>query len=277
MATAKAERLLNLVIALLNTRQFRTAQWIHQKVAGYADAPSADAFNRMFERDKQELREMGIPLLTDDRDGYRIPQVEFSLPELNFTPAETAALGLAARLWSTTTLESAGAGAVRKIRDAAEPGNKRPRPKAQTLRAEPPQLLQPRVRTGDPAFRPLWSAVQARRAVRFAYRKEGERDAETRHLHPWGLVFFHGRWYLVGFDQDRGARRTFRLSRITGPVAVTGPAGTVSVPGDVNLLETVTGQRRPGAPRDSHDQIAPGCGRRPATQCHPGTPVGRRQ
>src|SRR6478735_7398634 len=119
VATAKAERLLNLVIALLNTRQFRTAQWIHEKVAGYGDAPSTDAFNRMFERDKQELREMGIPLLTDDRDGYRIPQVEFSLPELNFTPAETAALGLAARLWSTTTLESAGAGAVRKIRDAA--------------------------------------------------------------------------------------------------------------------------------------------------------------
>jgi len=118
VATAKAERLLNLVIALLNTRQFRTAQWIHEKVAGYGDAPTADAFNRMFERDKQELREMGIPLLTDDRDGYRIPQVEFSLPELNFTPAETAALGLAARLWSTTALETAGAGAVRKIRDA---------------------------------------------------------------------------------------------------------------------------------------------------------------
>jgi len=273
VATAKAERLLNLVIALLNTRQFRTAQWIHDKVAGYADAPTSDAFNRMFERDKQELREMGIPLLTDDRDGYRIPQVEFSLPELNFTPAETAALGLAARLWSTTTLESAGAGAVRKIRDAAEPGNRRPREKAQTLRAEPPQLLQPRVRTGDPAFRPLWSAVQARRAVRFAYRKEGEREADTRHLHPWGLVFFHGRWYLVGFDLDRGAQRTFRLSRITGPVAVTGPAGTVRVPGDVNLLETVRASVAPPPRATATIRLRKDAGaglRRSATSVQPG-------
>jgi len=269
VATAKAERLLNLVIALLNTRQFRTAQWIHEKVAGYADAPTGDAFNRMFERDKQELREMGIPLLTDDRDGYRIPQVEFSLPELNFTPAETAALGLAARLWSTTALETAGAGAIRKIRDASGTANRRPRARPQTLRAEPPQLLQPRVRTGDPAFRPLWTAVQARRAVRFGYRKEGAREADTRHLHPWGLVFFHGRWYLVGFDLDRGAQRTFRLSRIVGPVAVTGPAGSVRVPGDVNLLETVRASVAPVARGNATLRLRKDAGaglRRSATQ-----------
>src|SRR6478752_6374129 len=277
VATAKAERLLNLVIALLNTRHFRTAQWIHEKVAGYGDAPSTDAFNRMFERDKQELREMGIPLLTDDRDGYRIPQVEFSLPELNFTPAETAALGLAARLWSTTTLETAGAGAVRKIRDATgttsgRTGQRGRAAKAQTLRAEPPQLLQPRVRTGDPAFRPLWTAVQARRAVRFGYRKEGAREADTRHLHPWGLVFFHGRWYLVGFDLDRAAQRTFRLSRIVGSVAATGPAGAVRVPGDVNLLETVRASVAPVAGGTARLRMRKDAGaglRRSATQVTP--------
>jgi proteasome accessory factor C len=275
VATAKAERMLNLVIALLNTRQFRTATWIRDKVAGYGEAPSTEAFNRMFERDKQELREMGIPLLTDDRDGYRIPQVEFSLPELNFTPAETAALGLAARLWSTTALESAGAGAVRKITDAGEPAKGRKRGPAQRTRGpvqrtEPP-LLQPRVRTGDPAFRPLWQAVQARRAVRFGYRKDGDRDAQTRHLQPWGLVSYRGRWYVVGFDLDRGERRTFRLSRITGSVNATGPAGAVRIPSGVNLLEMVRASVSPAARRSARVRVRVDAGaglRRAATAVH---------
>ena len=91
-ASAKTERLLNLVIALLNSRQYRTASWIRRNVAGYGDAPSDDAFFRMFERDKNELRELQVPLDTDGEDGYRIPPTEFSLPELTFTPAEFAAV-----------------------------------------------------------------------------------------------------------------------------------------------------------------------------------------
>ncbi|HYN71956.1 MAG TPA: WYL domain-containing protein, partial [Nakamurella sp.] len=107
MATAKAERLLNLVIALVNSPRYRSAAWIRDKVAGYADAPSDEAFFRTFERDKQELRELGIPLQTAStgEDGYRIPPVEFALPQLSFTPAETAALALAGRLWETTALD----------------------------------------------------------------------------------------------------------------------------------------------------------------------------
>ncbi len=128
------------------------------------------------------------------------------------------------------------------------------------------------MRTGDPAFRPLWTAVQARRAVRFGYRKEGAREADTRHLHPWGLVFFHGRWYLVGFDLDRAAQRTFRLSRIVGSVAATGPAGAVRVPGDVNLLETVRASVAPVAGGTARLRLRKDAGaglRRSATQVTP--------
>ena len=187
VATAKAERLLNLVIALLNTRQYRSAQWIRENVVGYAEAPTAEAFNRTFERDKQELRLMGIPVQTNDDGNYRIPQVEFALPELTFTPAETAALGLAARLWSTTSLAGAGAGALRKIKDAA-PGEADRNPVPEEVTAT--TLLQPRVRTADPAFRPVYDAVRARRAIRFDYRKEAAAQVESRRLEPWGLVSF---------------------------------------------------------------------------------------
>jgi proteasome accessory factor B len=237
VATAKAERLLNLVIALVNSPRYRTASWIRDKVAGYSDAPNDEAFFRTFERDKQELRELGIPLQTPPTgaDGYRIPPVDFALPAMSFTPSEAAALALAGRLWETTALATAGSGALRKIRDAAAADG--------DLQAVPEisaaTLLQPRVRTGDPAFGPLYAAVRARRAVTFDYRKDPGSPAERRRVQPFGLVSFRGRWYVIGHDEKRGDRRTFRLSRIAGPVKTVGRAGAVSTPDGIDLLAEV--------------------------------------
>lgn len=264
MPTSKAERLLNLVIALVNAPRFRSAAWIHQHVAGYADAPTVEAFNRMFERDKQELRELGIPVHTEGsaEDGYRIPQGEFALPPMSFSPAEAAALALAGRLWDTTVLADAGTGALRKIRDAAngardtavagagaasgegagseagaggEAGAGDVAPDTAAL------LLQPRVRTSDPGFAEIYAAIRARRAVRFDYRKDPAAPPERRTVQPWGLVSYRGRWYVVGHDQDRGAARTFRLSRITGVVKPFGRAGAVIAPAGIDLLAHVAG------------------------------------
>lgn len=253
MATAKAERLLNLVIALVNAPRFRTAAWIRERVAGYGDAPTEEAFFRMFERDKVELRELGIPLQTsedprgdgdelgsDDKGtaGYRIPPGEFALPPVSFTPAETTALGLAARLWETSDLSAAGAGAMRKIREAGATDDLDPADEA--LAAGPAGLLPPRVRTTDAAFAPLYAAVQARRVVTFDYRKRDGGPDEPRSVEPWGLVSHGGRWYLVGNDRHRKDRRTFRLSRIVGDVKATGRAGAVTVPAGLDLLDLVT-------------------------------------
>lgn len=253
MATAKAERLLNLVIALVNAPRYRTASWIRERVAGYGDSPSEEAFFRTFERDKTELRDLGIPLQTppDGSDGYLIPPGEFTLPQLTFTPAELAALGLAGRLWETTALGSAGTGAVRKLVDAAGAGE----PQRSAV-----GLLQPRVRTGDPAFAPLLAAVQSRRAVTFGYRKSPGDDPETRSVQPWGLVSYRGRWYLVGHDTDRGDRRTFRLSRIVGQVRTVGRAGSVEIPPELDLLALVAGSAERPAERTADLLIRPGRG-----------------
>ena len=253
MATAKAERLLNLVMALVNSPRYRSALWIRDKVAGYSDAPNDEAFFRTFERDKQELRELGIPVQTpsNGEDGYRIPPVDFALPAMTFTAAEAAALALAGRLWETTALATAGSGALRKIRDAAagdvtvgSPGAAVPANISSVHGPDVPEiaaatLLQPRVRTGDPAFEPLYAAVRARREVSFDYRKDPAGAAESRQLQPWGLVSFRGRWYVVGHDVKRGERRTFRLSRISGPVKNVGRAGAVHPPEGVDLLAEV--------------------------------------
>jgi predicted DNA-binding transcriptional regulator YafY len=248
--TSKAERLLDLVIALLNTRYYRSATWIRERVAGYDDAASDEAFSRMFERDKQELRDLGIPIETDPSgDGYRIRPGEFALPEMSFTAAESAALAVASRLWDTTVLGEAGSAALRKLRDAgdladdteADGGGPAGGPAGGPGGGPewPLAGVQARLRTAEPAFADLFAAIRARRAVPFDYRTAAGAVPEKRSLEPWGLVSYRGSWYVVGMDTVRDAPRTFRLSRITGAVKAVGRSGAVTVPPDVQLKERV--------------------------------------
>ena len=124
MSSARAERLVNLVLCLLSTRQFLSAERIRATVPGYADAPNDDAFFRMFERDKSELRELGVPLETgrnsgfDTTDGYRIARQDYELGEVDLEPDEAAAVALASRLWDSPELAGAAHGAVLKLRAA---------------------------------------------------------------------------------------------------------------------------------------------------------------
>ena len=109
MSARKTERLLNLVICLLATRRYLSAEQIRQTVAGYEELGD-DAFKRKFERDKEDLRDLGIPLETgsdsvfDDEPGYRIRRDDYSLPDIAFEPAELAVLGVAARTWQQASL-----------------------------------------------------------------------------------------------------------------------------------------------------------------------------
>ena len=116
MSKRKTERLLSLVVCLLSARRYLTATQIRDAVPGYPD--SFDAFKRMFERDKDELRELGIPLETganstgDEELGYRISRQAYMLPEIRLEPDEAAVLGLAARVWRRAELAGAAAGAL---------------------------------------------------------------------------------------------------------------------------------------------------------------------
>lgn len=242
MSTARAERLVNLVLALLATRQYLTAERIRGIVPGYADAPSDEAFFRMFERDKVELRELGIPIETgrnsafDGVDGYRIARRDYELGEIDLAPDEAAAIGLAVRLWDSPELTGQAQGALVKLRAAGV-----------EIDQSASAPVQPRVRT-EAAFAPMLAAVQQGRVVRFGYRRSGSPERMTRTLEPWGVVSWRGRWYAVGHDRDRAATRCFRLSRVLGDVQAVGPPGEVRRPTDVNLLEFVAGSG------DNHEQ-----------------------
>ena len=172
----RTERLVNLVICLLATRRFLTAAQIAETVPGYEhdrDDPRAhEAFQRKLERDKAELRALGVPLETgtdsvfDTEPGYRIARREYALPDISLEPDEAAVVGIAARLWQHAGLAAAASSGLAKLRAAGIEVD----PQA-TLGVEP-------VVTADAAFGPLVTAARERSEVTFDYRVP-ERDAPT--------------------------------------------------------------------------------------------------
>jgi proteasome accessory factor B len=203
---AKLDRLLNLVAALIDTTVPLTAEDIRERVPGYSD--SDDAFHRSFERDKDDLRELGVPIeivtvehLEQPRAGYTILRDRYELEDPGLEPDELAALHLAA-----TTIQVEGLDpddveeGLRKLGGLAVAPTGSDSPMGAV--PMPRQLLD------------LFGAILERRVVEFGYG-----DA-TRHVQPYRLQFERGRWYLSGHDVDREAPRSFRLDRIDGAVRV---------------------------------------------------------
>mgnify|MGYP001221283558 CR=1 FL=1 len=222
---AKTERLLNLVIALLSTRRPLTKSQLRTAVPHYQQTASDEAFDRMFERDKDELRDLGIPLATqvvaaayDDEVGYRIDRREYALPEIGFEPDEVAALALAGRAWNQASLASSAAAALTKLASAGV-----------ELDERSVVGIEPRVRTAEAAFAAVHAAVKERREISFIYRK-ADGTVSTRRLQPWGMTQWRGRWYVTGLDTDRQAERVFRLGRIEGAVTISARAAAYDIP-----------------------------------------------
>jgi proteasome accessory factor B len=230
VSAAKSERLLNLVILLLVARNYTTKEQIRELMEPYRGS-SDEAFDRMFERDKDDLRALGIPLETgyvdkffEDEPGYRIKRDAFELPAIDFAPDEVAVVGLAARVWRHAGLAAATSDALVKLRAAG-------------LSFDREQLdhVEPTLAAEEPAFEAVFQATVHRTPVQFDYSRVGQTGATTRHVQPWGVVTAQGRWYVAGLDVDRGEPRMFRLSRITSEVVPTGAPGSFTVPEDTDL------------------------------------------
>lgn len=242
MATSKVERLVNLVIALLSTRGYITAEKIRSSVAGYSDSPSVEAFSRMFERDKNELRDLGIPLevgrvsALEPTEGYRINRDAYALSPVELTPDEAAAVAVATQLWESPELITATQGALLKLRaagvdvDPLDTGA----PVAIASAAAVSGL-----RGSEDVLGILLSAIDSGQVVQFSHRPSRAEPYTVRTVEPWGVVTEKGRWYLVGHDRDRDATRVFRLSRIGAQVTPIGPAGATTVPAGVDLRSIV--------------------------------------
>lgn len=233
MAPRKSERILNLTICLLSARRFLTRERIRESVEGYAGLSDA-AFERMFERDKEELRSLGVPIQTGtqsdyfgDEVGYRIPRGDFELPPIEFSAGEAAVVSMAGRVWQEANLAESTQLALAKLRAAG------------LATPEQTDLLAPPSRARVAAFEPLWQALVDGRRVSFRYRRAGSDAARTRTVEPWGIVAHKGNWYLVGHDVGRNDTRVFKLARIVDEPVPQGPEGAVRAPADLDLRALV--------------------------------------
>lgn len=232
MANNRAERLLAIVLVLLSTRRPLTRSEIRDAVRDYPDGQEQTAFERMFERDKDELRGMGIPVEaveTDDVEGigYRLAAATAFLRHIDLDPAEAVVLGLASRLWDEATWGHDALNAVRKLELVGEFTSEESAGSALSVRVNSVVLTK------------LLDAAATRCRVQFKYRKPGMPVADDRSVEPWGVVATRGQWYLVGHDTDRCATRAFRLSRVLGDVSIQKPVGSYQIPTDVDLQSLV--------------------------------------
>ena len=201
---AKAERLVNLIALLLATQRPLPLDQVAELVPGY-DA-EGESLRRMFERDKDELRRMGVPIEraavdawgTDE--GYFIDPDAYGMPQLELADDERAALALAASVWA------GGLGGTRPVLAKLDLD---PRSATRPLQAD--------LEGASPVLGAVLDGLHDRRRVTFTYRAPG-REPAKRKLDPYALVHRLGAWYVVGHDADRKALRSFRLSRIESDV-----------------------------------------------------------
>jgi predicted DNA-binding transcriptional regulator YafY len=221
----KTERLLNLVFAMMSTNRAISRSDIRDNVAGYEDANSDEAFERMFERDKDELRSMGLPIetVTDNMGdvlGYRILPSEYEFVDLELIPEDLIVLGVAAQVWDQAVLSAPAQTALRKIE--AKYGK--------SVVAPPAELSGlVRLQAHDVSLPILLRAAREKRVVKFNYQnRDGIQSA--RSIEPWAVICREGHWYCIGFDLNRNEQRTFKLPRIQGSVKLTAESHTAPRP-----------------------------------------------
>ncbi len=229
----------------IGSRRRITRETLFEVIPEYAGATSKEAAERMFERDKVEILQLGLDLRSEadawDESvvHYRIARRD-DLPALDVTPAEYTVLLAASRAWDETT----AGGAARRVRA-----------KLLSLGQDTDPDLVRRTPQGAveslPVLAPLLEAVTTGRTVSFRYRAASGQATERR-VEPWVVGVVDGRWYVLGHDLDRDARRLFRASRIESfPHA--GGRRTRPVPRDASLAEAISGS---GAATDERAEVA---------------------
>ena len=232
VSTSKSQRLVNLVICLRSTTAFLSADQIRGMVQGYDGCETEAAFLRMFERDKRELRDVGVPLeqgaslAPGSPAGYRIPARDYELPEITLTAEQAGVLAVASEVWREGERSARADGALAKLSAA---GIDPVRDGDTTVAVADPTELSVAALVAE--------AVADGRGLEFSHTSAGATEPVARRIEPWWTGSRNGHWYVVGHDLDRGAPRTFRLVRMSD-VRLGAPGRTAAVPptGDVLAL-----------------------------------------
>ena len=236
---------------MLNSNRPLSRSEIRDAVRDYPSGGNQDAFERMFERDKDELRSMGIPIQSVEIDGpegigYAIARSDAFLPAIDASESEIYALALASRMWSEASWSHAATTALRKLELVGG------------FSTDTDIAFNVSVRVDSAALTALLNAAEQRHQVSFRYRPADNSAAQTRHLQPWGVVAARGQWYAVGHDVDRGATRAFRMSRIVGDISTNKKVPPFDPAPDVDLRSLVLSQFPSPTTVDVVVDLAPG-------------------
>ena len=230
MSSAKTERLINLTMALLASRRYMKKAEIFRSVAGYSG--SQETKERMFERDKDDLRSLGIEIdvgghdpLFEDEPGYRIAPESYQLPPQGLTSQELGIIAIALDMWRGSPSETSSESIARRFSSLGIDSIK-PRDIGLSLH-----------NFNEAGLLEVTQGLAERRAIRFMYRKNESQTAEIREVHPLGMCAWKGSWYIVGEDLNKNEVRAFKLSRITSQIERFGPHDAFEIPEDFDVRE----------------------------------------
>lgn len=224
----KTERLVNLTIALLATKRYITKSEIFRTVDGYEG--SDESKERMFERDKDDLRNLGIEIevgtfdpLFEDESGYRIKPENYQFQLGQVDAQEIALLSLAAEAWRGASMGPSALSALNKLH-------------AIGIESDTELLLDlaPAVINQDTNLAIAISAITSKTVLSFSYLSE-ELKRQDRALEPYAVTSRYGYWYIFGNDLDRRAKRLFRLDRVSGDLKLQGKSSAFDIPSDLDV------------------------------------------
>ena len=228
----KSERLVNLVIALLATKRNLTKSEIFRTIEGYDG--SNEAMERMFERDKDELRSLGIDIevsgidpLFEDEQGYRIRSENFQMDTKGYSPIEISYMSIAAQIWKSSTFDEHSQRVLRKLSGFLVPLDIAELPSISPLSIKTPSFL------GD-----VINAISEKRSMHFLY-LDVQLRSNKRNIYPYSYFSHHGFWYFHGFDLDKREVRTFRCDRVQGEITVSAKAQIFEIPEGVEAYKNL--------------------------------------
>lgn len=224
----KTERLVNLTIALLATKRYLTKSEIFRTIEGYEG--SAESKERMFERDKDDLRNLGIDIevgsfdpLFEDEAGYRIKPDNYQFQLGEISSQEVSLLSLAAEAWRGAALAGSAQTALRKLHAIG----------IKTDLDSLPELA-PHVNNRDRNLQIAISAITSKKVISFQYLSE-DLQLQNRKVAPYAVASKYGYWYLYGEDRDKNSLRSFRLDRISGEIDEEGRSSAYEIPPDFQI------------------------------------------
>jgi proteasome accessory factor B len=233
----KSERLVNLTIALLATTRWLTKSEIYRSIDGYSG--DVDAKERMFERDKEELRNLGIEIevgsfdpLFEDEVGYRIRPEKYQIQISSLTVQQLSLISLATQMWRGAVLSSQANSALLKLKSLGIESD-----------TEGLALTAHSVDISDENLTHVIDAISSRRTISFSYTNR-DGISEDRALEPYGVGTKNGFWYVAGNDLMKKEIRLFRLDRFSSTVKEKGRASSYEIPDDFTMSDLLKSQAR---------------------------------